>query len=363
MPGRTADSVPAALYRLHLTPDGHSTYSYASSGFSTILGFDPQQLPATLVSFAALVHPDDAGPLMVTIGDVVRSLYPWSLEYRVLQPNGSQIWVLDRATPERLADGSVIAHGCIVDITSQKRFEDDLKVMEQRQELALLGADLGLWDWDLRSGSLSQDDRCCAMLGYRPDEISQTSEGWLAMMAPEDLPNVQSRLNRHWAGETPSYEAEFRLRHRQGHWIWVLSRGRLVTWDDDGRPLRMVGTRMDISERKAAEEALIHAKAAAEQAGRAKSSFLATMSHEIRTPMNGILGMTRLLLGSDLDRDQRGQAQIVLDSGQALLTILNDILDYSKLEAGRGDLVNAPFDPRALGDDVTDLFEVGRAHV
>jgi len=110
--------------------------------------------------------------------------------------------------------------------------------------------------------------------------------------------------------------------------------------------------------RLAAEAGLRAAKAAAEASARAKGEFVANMSHEIRTPLHGVLGMSEAMLASTHTEADRRSLEVINKSASSLLGILNDILDYSKLEAGRVDLVNEPFDPRALVDDVTDLFAV-----
>jgi diguanylate cyclase (GGDEF)-like protein/PAS domain S-box-containing protein len=128
----------------------------------------------------------------------------------------------------------------------------------ERVELALNGASLGLWDWDVASGRLNVDARACAMLGYTLEEQEQQEVDWSALVHPEDREALAAATARHLRGETPSFEAEFRMRHRSGQWLWIQSRGRIVARDPDGRALRMVGTRSDISARKQAEAEIAH---------------------------------------------------------------------------------------------------------
>ncbi len=128
----------------------------------------------------------------------------------------------------------------------------------ERVELALTGASLGLWDWHIPSGRRTIDARACAILGYTSDEQEADDPDGLARVHPEDRDALHQAFERHLHGATPDFEAEFRMRHRNGHWVWVQSRGRVVERDAAGGPLRMVGTRSDISARKQAEADIAH---------------------------------------------------------------------------------------------------------
>jgi PAS domain S-box-containing protein len=148
----------------------------------------------------------------------------------------------------------------------------------------------------------------------------------------------------------PTSPIELRLRHRDGHWLYVEAIGADLSSDPSVRGL--VVTLRDVTERSG----LLEARQFAETANRAKSQFLANMSHEIRTPMNGVLGMTELLLTSGLTREQWRLADQVRSSGESLLSLINDILDFSRIEAGRLELEDVEFDPRDAVEDVTELF-------
>jgi PAS domain S-box-containing protein len=129
-----------------------------------------------------------------------------------------------------------------------------LDATQERLQLALEGSAIGLWDWALQSGHMLLNDRWADMLGWNLDDIHPlTIDAWLSRVHPKDLVTAQALLDQHLQGDRPSYTCELRMRHRAGHWIWVLDQGKVVEWDRTGRPLRMIGTQMDITHRKQAE--------------------------------------------------------------------------------------------------------------
>lgn len=373
-----------------------------------------------------------------------------------------------------------------------------LALAERRLRDVIDGAQVGTWTWDFDTVTQVVNDVWAQMLGYDPREISQvTYETWSRLVHPDDRDWVEAELRRCTSGEVDSYEAEYRMQHRDGHWIWVLDRARVVRRKPDGSPKVMAGIQIEISGQKSREAALLRAKAEleealalrdsaeqrftdiatvtdgwyweqdadlrfshmsrtphierlgltgdrilgrtreawvnshpdvrasadweivfsaqrdrrpfrnfvyrapatpdgeerwfrisgqpifdgggkflgyrgvgsdvtelyvakarAEEASRTKSMFLANMSHEIRTPLNGVLGMAEVLDSALTDPEHRRMIGTIRRSGETLLNILNDILDMSKIEAGKMELESLPFSPTEVAERVEDLHRL-----
>jgi len=222
------------------------------------------------------------------------------------------------------------------DITQQRAAERALKAAEERWKFALEGAGDGVWDFDEDRRLAFYSSRWKEMLGHRDDEVGNTIQEWSRRIHPDDKPRVMKAIEAYRRGDTAVYETEHRLQHKDGHWVWVLDRGKIVERRPDGTPRRVVGTHSDITRTKQAEQAL-RDKQAAELANRAKSEFLSRMSHEMRTPLNAVIGFSQLMrMGLDpVDAAKvREYADHVLDAGQHLLALINDVLDLQKVEEG-----------------------------
>jgi PAS domain S-box-containing protein len=151
----------------------------------------------------------------------------------------------------------------------QLRFENQdlltsLQKSERRLELALFGADLGLWDWNLQTGEVFWDRQWAAMLGYGLEELQPALQAWEQLVHTDDRPKMQLALREHLDGRQPFYESEHRMRTKRGDWKWILSRGKVVARDLDSRPLRIVGTHRDVSEHKRTADALRQSRQALE---------------------------------------------------------------------------------------------------
>lgn len=268
--------------------------------------------------------------------------------------------VVELATGPVLAiRGSGLADGGYVysytDITARRRAEAELERNRERLDLAVLATRAAVWDENLRDGTVWWSAEYARMLGYGPDDLRPAIGVWESLLHPDDLPVVTAKAQHYLSGGTENYHATYRLRRRDGSWIWVEDYARVLR-DADGNPVRFAGIMLDVTERMEAEESLRQAKEQAEAAARAKSTFLATMSHEIRTPMNGVLGMLEVLDRTPLDDEQRGVLRVVRESASALLTILDDILDFTRIEAGRLEIEPVPVNIRDLVEGVVDLL-------
>jgi PAS domain S-box-containing protein len=495
-------------------------YCFYDERWAAMLGYTKEEIEHTPDFFFDLLYPDDQPRVEAAMDAVVcGATSRLDLEIRMQHKDGSWHWVLDRGRVTEWNDDGSPARmvGTHMDITERKEAEQALrrsqrrlKEERQRLDMALEGGDLGTWDADLNTGKTQYNERWATMLGYTLSEVEQESHFYLNHLHPDDRPRVEQLIDDLAAGEKAQMNLEVRMRHKDGSWRWILDRGRVTEWNEDGTARRVVGTHLDITDRKEAEAALRRshsvlvaqqeaapdgilviddnrqivsynqrfidlwglsdqaiaageddnilseamqqvddpeafletieylydhphessrdevtlsdgrvfdrysqpigdgstyygrvwyyheitervereeklrryaanleetkaalernssnlahtiyelnqARKKAEAATRAKSAFLANMSHEIRTPMNGVIGMAALLLETDLNDEQQEYTETIRTSGDALLNLINDILDVSKIEAGRLELDEHPFAVSHCVEEALDL--------
>jgi PAS domain S-box-containing protein len=316
-----------------------------SENFHALLGIPPSTKLDDLSLLISRVHPDDVARLRTAPIDTTPEEPSYRCEYRVMTDGGGERWIGEKATVSRNKFGDVSRiTGAIVDISDLKRTEAALDSIESRYQRAIRGTQDGLWEFDLVKSVAWVGQRLEEMLGYGEGDLNGSSTHWAAQIHPDDRAAVAAAYENHLQHRTV-YDVEFRLRHKDGHYEWVRSRAQ-ADHAADGTPLRMAGSMQLITDRKLAEQATLDAKLAAEAANRAKSNFLANVSHEIRTPMNGVIGMAQILAETNLNGTQREYVDIIRGSAQALLSLLNDVLDLSKIEAERLELEHVDFDLR-----------------
>ncbi|MBX3325893.1 MAG: PAS domain S-box protein [Nitrospira sp.] len=232
-----------------------------------------------------------------------------------------------------------------LEAADRKKVEQALRTSEGRLTTTVHSTNIGIWDWDLSTNDVYLSPEWKRQLGYDDHELAGSFEEWRSRLHPDDRDQTWGAIEGYLLAHTAQFELEHRLRHKDGSYRWILTRGTSIKNAGD-LSARMVGINIDVTDRKLVEEALRQAKDAAEAANQAKSQFLANMSHEIRTPMNGVLGLTELLLRYPLNEKERHLTQSIHQSGSVLLSIINDILDFSKIEAGKLQLERIPFDVR-----------------
>jgi two-component system sensor histidine kinase/response regulator len=311
-----------------------------------LFGLEPGEGEASYRFYLSLVHPDARLGAMRWFNAVRTMKKSSRMDVLIVRPDGQERILNSWADVVLDDDGNVLRIvGTSQDVTEREKAERALGQSEERFQLVSRATDDAIWDWDVAANTISFSESFGKLFGYRADEFEPSMAFWTQGIHPDDYDALMAALSAFFAGREEAWSSEYRFRCADGSYAFVFDRGYVVR-DGGGKPLRMVGSMMNITSQKEAQEDLRVAKEAAEAASRAKSEFLANMSHEIRTPMNGIIGMTDLALETELNRDQREYLGMVKSSAHSLLSLINDILDFSKIEAGKLELEAIDFSLR-----------------
>jgi len=322
------------------------------------LGLDRQAVKNQSINYEYLVHADDMSRVKETVKVITRANREGvelddslTIDYRVSNGQGGWIWVeadLTFQTEDKENTDCII--GLVRDVTDRHKAEQALRRNRDRLELVLEGAQLGMWDWNPQTNEVMCDDRWASMLGLKRSDISMSLEEWSSRVHKDDMAECQANILAHIEGKTSSYENLHRMRHVDGHWVYVLDRGKVVERDSNGKVIRFTGTHTDVTQLKAVE---LKALAAL----KSRDSFFSSMSHELRTPLHAVLGVVELLRLEVIDPSQREKISIIHENSEYLLKVLKDILDVSKIEEGQLSLVPSNFDFLDMIEQIRQLFE------
>lgn len=235
-----------------------------------IFGIRREDFQGVGADWRQAVHPDDRAASVTAAAPIAEGVADtYEDRFRVLRPDGTVRHVEARGFLQRSPGGQPLRIiGLNRDVTPERELSERLRIAEERWQLALAGNNDGLWDWSVGTDELYYDARYAEIIGYGPGEIPFHYHEWEKRVHPDDLDSTEAAIEAHFAGRTPFYHSEYRLRHKLGHWVWILDRGKIVSRDAQGNPLRVVGTHTDISVSKALEGRLREFEEMALQMGR-----------------------------------------------------------------------------------------------
>ncbi len=320
-----------------------------------MVGYTREELLA--LDFQAITHPDDLDADLNLVTDLFNGLIStYRMDKRYLRKDGSIVWIQLAVSRVDNPDGTprhFISQ--IEDLTARRAAEAALKDSEARYRLMAENTTDMIMTADLSGKVTFVAASCRTLLGYAPDEVVGRSA--LDLAYPQDRLRVR-RVYRNLAKGKAAERVRWRVPHKSAEYdIWLESNPSLLRDPATDEPTGFLDVIRDVTAQVAQEEALAAARAAAEAAAAVKGEFMANMSHEIRTPLTAVIGFSGLLMQRpDLDEVARRYVQRVSSAGQALLAIVNDVLDFSKLEAGQVEIAPRPASPLAVAQDALALF-------
>lgn len=351
---------PAMVFRWRDEP-GYPI-EYVSPNVKAIAGCDQEDFVSIEVVSSRLVHPEDREKFQHELRDFrLSGEARWTVEpFRILTDSGTTIWL--RIYASRIFNDSGPDHfvAYAVDITRTYELQNEARLHTERLHYVIDGTDAGTWEWDIVTGDIVINERWAEIIGYTVDELEPTNvESWKRLIHPDDLLRAMELLDQHLDGDLNAYDLDARMRHKDGHWVWVHNRGKVFARSSNGRPLRVAGTHIDITQRKRDEAELLAANEALVKSNAELEQFAYVASHDLQEPLRMVASFTKLLernYADELDDKAREYINYAADGAQRMQQLIKDLLSYSRI--GRGFIDDTVVDMNTLLERITRSLQL-----
>jgi PAS domain S-box-containing protein len=349
------------MFSCQWQPANNWKATYISNNVFSILGYTSEELTAADFNFVTLLHPKDV-ELFLSMGKKILRAEKQYVEFdcRVRSKFDRYLWLQVLFRPDRRSDDGVI--GYMLDITRQKQAEEEKERHLRRWKFALETGREGLWDWNIQSGDIELAKGWQALFGFDDQQLPTHINAFRALVHPDDIDAVRHEINQHLSDKTHFYSCEHRMRQADGEYIFVISQGKVMEWDKDGKPLRMVGKQVDITQQKSLQKEAMEASNRILEAESSRSAFVQRLGQEIRPKLNAALGVTDSLEDALRNSGHRQQTSQIRQALRSLLEMVNDISRFSQLKSGSLQVKNIDFNIEALCEDrVAEFYPLCKA--
>ncbi|GMQ29658.1 PAS domain-containing protein [Algoriphagus confluentis] len=339
--------------------DLQTNQTFRSENFEKLLKYKAEDNYHNDAFWRSIIHPDDLEKVTADLNEAIASDSKiWSKEFRVKNAFGEYLDVIDKGIILRNKQGKAIRIiGSTQNISSRKKAEQKIEEQNKRLSNLIEGTRAGTWEWNVQTGETIFNETWAKMIGYTLEELEPISiQTWINHSHPEDLAISNRILEECFTKKDGIYEAEVRMRHKNGHWIWVMDRGKVFSWTQEGKPLMMFGTHMDITEKKKNEQELISINDRLQSANHELKQFASVASHDMKEPLRMISSFLQLLekkFSHQLDEKAQQYIHFAVDGSKRLSTLIEDMIAYAAIGFDSERLV--ALDLNELVQEVLDL--------
>lgn len=280
------------------------TFKYVSEKAKDVYGISAKKLLIEpLLAFKSIII-QDQDEVRTTALASLNNLDVWKQDFRISKETDRISWVRIHATPRQIENEVILWDGYISDITHSKTVENELVKIKERFEFAIEGSEIGIWDWNLKANTVYYSDRSLAFLEMDRSSIKPHEDTWTNRVHPEDKESYFADIKEHFDGKTSHYSNDHRIFAASGVYKWIQDRGRTVEWDKNGKPVRMIGTHVDISKRKQREQTILDKNMVINSHNNRLKNFALIVSHNLRTHAGNFSDLLKLIEQADSQNEK-----------------------------------------------------------